>query len=298
MIIDTHQHVFWHGKDDAGLIADMDAQGIDLAWLLSWEIPIGQDNSDYDKVLDPRNFDGQRLTGIPLRDLVTAARRYPDRFVVGYCPDPLSGRAADLFEAGYRIHNVRVCGEWKFRMPFDDPRCIELFRRAGTLKCPVVLHLDAPFIRGENGEQVYQKHWYGGHIDALERALQQCPETIFLGHAPGFWRFLSGDADEERSVYPTGPIQKGGRVLYLLDKYPNLYADLSAGSALNAIRRDRAFGKEFLQRYADRLTFARDIYGGDLITYLRSLELPADVMDKLLFKNAQKLIPQPAVGTA
>jgi len=31
MIIDTHQHVFWHGKDDAGLIADMDAHGIGRA---------------------------------------------------------------------------------------------------------------------------------------------------------------------------------------------------------------------------------------------------------------------------
>ena len=31
MIIDAHQHVFWHGRDDAGLISDMDEQGIDKA---------------------------------------------------------------------------------------------------------------------------------------------------------------------------------------------------------------------------------------------------------------------------
>ena len=37
MIIDAHQHVFWHGRDDAGLIADMDEQGIDKAWALTWE---------------------------------------------------------------------------------------------------------------------------------------------------------------------------------------------------------------------------------------------------------------------
>ena len=35
MIIDSHQHVFWHGRDDAGLVADMDQHGIDLAWLLT-----------------------------------------------------------------------------------------------------------------------------------------------------------------------------------------------------------------------------------------------------------------------
>ena len=38
-IIDTHQHVFWHGRDDKGLVADLDDHGIEYAWLLSWEIP-------------------------------------------------------------------------------------------------------------------------------------------------------------------------------------------------------------------------------------------------------------------
>ena len=38
MIIDTHQHVFWHGRNDANLVADMDGCGIQQAWLLSWEV--------------------------------------------------------------------------------------------------------------------------------------------------------------------------------------------------------------------------------------------------------------------
>ena len=37
MLIDSHQHVFWHYRNDADLVADMDAHGIDLAWLLTWE---------------------------------------------------------------------------------------------------------------------------------------------------------------------------------------------------------------------------------------------------------------------
>jgi len=28
MMIDFHQHVFWHGRDDLGLIANMDEHGI------------------------------------------------------------------------------------------------------------------------------------------------------------------------------------------------------------------------------------------------------------------------------
>lgn len=28
MLIDSHQHLFWHGRNDAGLVADLDEQGI------------------------------------------------------------------------------------------------------------------------------------------------------------------------------------------------------------------------------------------------------------------------------
>ena len=38
-IIDSHQHVFWHNRDDKGLVQDMDEHGIETAWLLTWEIP-------------------------------------------------------------------------------------------------------------------------------------------------------------------------------------------------------------------------------------------------------------------
>ena len=38
MLIDAHQHPFWHGRDGAGLLADMDQYGIDRAWLLTWEV--------------------------------------------------------------------------------------------------------------------------------------------------------------------------------------------------------------------------------------------------------------------
>src|SRR4051794_24536281 len=214
MIIDSHQHVFWHGKDDAGLVADMDAQGIAVAWLLSWEVLPWEDERSYHRVLNPLHFRPDAShAGIPLSDLLLARSRYPDRFVVGYCPHPLSGSAPELFEAAYRIHGARVCGERKFRIPFDDPRCLELFRKAGELGCPVVLHLDVPYLpHAESGRPVYQRSWYGGTVENLERALKACPETVFVGHAPGFWREISGDADADPSAYPKGPVTPGGRL--------------------------------------------------------------------------------------
>ena len=82
MIIDTHQHVFWHGKDDAGLIADMDDHEISLAWLLSWEIPPSEDHADYHSVLNSIHVrpDGTH-PGITLGDLVQTRNRYPDRYL-------------------------------------------------------------------------------------------------------------------------------------------------------------------------------------------------------------------------
>ncbi len=294
MIIDTHQHVFWHGRDDRGLVADMDEHGIDLAWLLSWEVPPFEDNGTYHAVLNPihARVDGTHA-GIPLSDLLLVRDRYPKRFEVGYCPHPAIGHAPKLFEAAVKIHGVRICGEWKFRMLFDDPRCLELFRVAGRLGCPVVLHLDVPYLSDKEGKPAYFKNWYGGTIDNLERALQACPETIFIGHAPGFWREISGDADKDARVYPKGRVKKGGRLMPLFERYPNLYADLSAGSGLAALRRDSRHARIFLERFADRLLFGRDIYGGDLLTYLKARKLPRKVFDAILYKNAKRLLAAP-----
>jgi predicted TIM-barrel fold metal-dependent hydrolase len=76
----------------------------------------------------------------------------------------------------------------------------------------------------------------------------------------------------------------------MLERYPNLYADLSAGSGLRALRRDVKHGREFVIRFADRLLFARDYYGDELLEFLRALDLPQDVAEKIYFRNAQKLV--------
>ncbi|HXG23918.1 MAG TPA: amidohydrolase family protein [Chthonomonadales bacterium] len=292
MLIDTHQHIFWHGRDDAGLVADMDEQGIELAWLLSWEILPHEDESAYHGALNPLHVRPNGThPGIPLCDLVLARSRYPNRFVLGYCPHPQWADAPALFESAYRIHGVRVCGEWKFRILFDDPRCLEVFRVAGRLKCPVVLHLDVPYMRdAQTGQLKYQRSWYGGTVENLERALKACPETIFIGHAPGFWREISGDADTATEAYPKGPVTPGGRLYALFDNYPNLWADLSAGSGLNALRRDPEHARRFLEQYADRLLFGRDYYGGELMEFLKSLDLPLKVQENIFYRNAERLM--------
>ena len=99
-------------------------------------------------------------------------------------------------------------------------------------------------------------------LPLLERALQKFPKTKFLGHSQTFWIEMSGDAPTEkeaRNQWGKGSVAPGGRVPELFAKYPNLYGDLSANSAGQAILRDPAFGLEFLETYADRLFFATDM---------------------------------------
>ena len=139
----------------------------------------------------------------------------------------------------------------------------------------------------------YFEGWFGGTIDNLERALIACPETIFIGHAPGFWREISADAVECPDMYPDGPVAMTGRLYGLFDRNPNLYADLSAGSGLTALKRDPEHAVGFIRRYADRLLFGRDYYGGDLMEFLQTLDLDDSIRGKIFRTNAESLVAAP-----
>jgi len=297
-MIDTHQHVFWWNKDDTGLIADMDAHGIEYAWLLTWEMAPEEHSESYVQALNPTRMrpDGT-LEGIPLEDILVATRNYPDRFVPGFCPHPLRGNAPARLKAAANMYGIKVCGEWKFRIPFDDPRCVMLFRMAGELGLPVVLHLDVPFLPDENGNIVYQSMWYGGTVENLERALKACPETLFIGHAPGFWREISADAHTENDIYPKGPVKAPGAIHRLLETYDNLYADLSAGSGRFALARDPEHAKKFLKDFSTKLLFARDYYGTELHDFLSTLPLDAETLENIYWRNAEKLVAAPTKET-
>ena len=92
-------------------------------------------------------------------------------------------------------------------------------------------------------------------------------------------------------AYPAGPVTPGGKLWTYLDNYPNLWCDLSAGSALNAISRDPAVGRKFLLRYPDRCLFARDYFDGRLHEFIRACKLPDAVYRKIMSGNALRLVP-------
>ncbi len=286
-IIDAHNHADWLGHDLDATLANMDAHGIDVTWLLTWEAPADECDPMYVSHCPAWDQAGP----LPLASALSYVTRAPERFVLGYAPDPRRPDTLDRLRGAIELYGVRVYGELKLRMMYDNPDAIEIYRFCAEQGLPVVVHLDYAYDR--NTRYPRPNYWYGGGIEAFERAVAACPDTVFLGHGPGFWAHISNDDLYLKEPYPKGAVIPGGAVERMLDTYPNLWCDLSAGSALGALSRDRKYGREFLIRYADRLTFARDCFDGRLAAFLEELALPNDVQEAIYHGNAERLVPDP-----
>ena len=285
MLIDAHNHPHYYGYGGEALIQNMDEQGIDKMWLLSWEIT----QEEYNVRSYQHQLSATATSGIALDDVVNVAREAPERFVLGYAPHPKRPDAIGRIKAAVDIYGIRLAGEYKSRTAFDDPDSIQLLQAFGELCLPVTIHLQYP-VPDERSGHPRGNVWYGGSIGALERAVIACPETVFIGHGQGWWAHISDDDLFDKENYPEAPTKPEGRVPEMLDRYPNMYADLSAQSGVNALRRAETHGKQFLIDHQDKLLWARDLFDSRLMDHIDKLALPKSVFDKLTYLNAQKLI--------
>lgn len=267
-MIDCHMHIHWFGYGPTKAVRHMDRLGVERAWLLGWQtIETGREPA-HNTMTNRRTYN--------------AVKKFPDRFIPFCSVDPLS-KDPEKQVRRWAERGFRGFGEHKVRLRIDNPDSVALYRLAGELGWPVLIHIDiyhpqVPF-------------WYNHNVEALEGVLRQCPEVTFIGHGPGFWREISGDADSAPPGYPTGKVTRGGRLIKLLERYPNLYCDLSARSGLNAISRDPAFGRRFLIKYHRRILYGTDMFTSDLIDYLRTLDLPEEVFRAITRENALRLVP-------
>jgi predicted TIM-barrel fold metal-dependent hydrolase len=282
MIIDAHNHPDWHGHNLLKFLDNMAAYAIDKTWLLSWESP----PDEFDPIYNDVSLGGERGP-IPFERCLAYFQHSPERFVLGYAPDPRRPDSIDRLQATIEIYGVRVCGEIKLRMMYDNWDALRMFRFCGEKGLPVTVHIDYEFSSGQKYPR--PNWWYGGGIESFERAVQACPQTNFIGHAPGFWAHISNDGLYNQEQYPKGNVLPGGTVQRMLRTYPNLYADLSAGSALNALKRDPAYAHDFLLEFQDRLLFARDDFNNALQEFLLTLTLPVEVWTKITCQNAERL---------
>lgn len=231
-------------------------------------------------------------------DVITACAKYPNRLVPFCLIDPRYGNRADMdfshLLEEYAMRGCKGIGELLPKLEFDDPRCLNLYRQAGRYGMPVLFDMqDRPDGYG-------LRDAFG--LPRLERALQQCPETVFIGHGPTFWAEISGEVPpDNRSGYPSGPIAPGGAVPRLMRQYPNLWADTSAGSGNNALTRDPAFGLEFMDEFQDKLMFGTDsCLRSDVnlvwltVATIRDLrenrKLSEQALEKIEWRNANRLL--------
>ena len=282
MIIDIHNHPDYHGYNPEKMLRNMDEQGIDITCILSLEgIPIEHDPKT------KHAFTPFSDKWVPFERCIAYKDKAPDRFLLGYTPDPRFPDAIEMLSGVIDLYDICMCGELKARMMYDNRDAIRLYRFCGQKGLPVLMHFDYEYI---TGTYPWPNYWYGGGIDVLERVLAECPETNFICHAPGFWVHISNDEQYKTNRYPKTPVVPGGKIEVLLEKYPNLYCDISAGSGHNALNRDHDHARKFLETWQDRILFGRDYFDGIHQELLKNLSLPIAILDKIYTNNARRIL--------
>lgn len=229
-----------------------------------------------------RSYEG--FTGMTNEMVLEAALRYEGRIVPFLSVDP----SPDVEEKIREIQpkGFKGFGEHKVDLKFDDPLCIKIFQICDEIGLPVLVHND-PLLH------------FPRDIEAIERILQLCPNTIFIFHGPSWWREISKEVDPSVS-YRVGKVTSGGKVEQILKEYSNAYADISAGSGYNALSRDKDYAKRFLEENSDKVMFGTDFpcfdgCGGQLgpnkihLRLLQSLELDKKVHQNIIGGNASEL---------
>ncbi len=298
MIIDMHTHIGdLRSLGDMSrkpittiedLIHRLNDEGIDKAVLLPF--PASPECVQFPCLFQPQP---------DILSQIRAGQRYPERIILFGNVDPRWGGNTDrtdfswLFECFVEMGCVGI-GEVTANLFYDDPRVVNLFRQCGEWQFPVTIHATGV------GEGQY------GLIDEpgsphLLNLLEQAPDTVIIGHGPGFWAQISADAaPADLLSYPKGPVREEGMVQKLLRDFPNLYADISAHSGYNALTRDPEYGVRFLNEFQDKLLFGTDVCFADEegrmphLNYLKERlaggDISQEVYDKITYRNALKVL--------
>lgn len=235
--------------------------------------------------------------------------RHSDRFFPFCVIDPDAKYSqSELVQVLAHVKKLGVIGFGEFKpkgMRIDDPRCMTIYAACGEVGLPVLFHTDDTYGIDDPG------------LPGLEKVLQANPKVTFIAHGPGWWASISGDVTTRKALNtrPKSKVVPGGAVQRLLDAYPNLSADISASSGLNAISRDSDYGLDFLIQYQDRLLFGSDTApdpGSDTMAtslpefvrkglfdnwghfdFLSELDLPLEVARKIYQYNARRILNLP-----
>jgi predicted TIM-barrel fold metal-dependent hydrolase len=276
-IIDIHQHTNYHGRSAEELLAHQRTMGITHTILL----PAGS------LVDSPTTHQG-KSNGLAARaggneTVLEIARAHPREFLFGANEVTDLPNARDEIEKYLKLGAV-VLGEQKFHIECDSEASRRLYSLAAEYQVPVLLH--------------FQHQTYNLGFERFGQVLEAFPRTQFIGHAQTWWGNIDKN-HEPTQLYPKGPVTPGGLTDRYLADYPNMFADLSAGSGLNALTRDEDHTRGFFERHQDKLIYGSDCadrfgrgsecQGAQTIATIRRLATSKAIERKLLYENAKKL---------
>ena len=304
-IIDMHSHAYAKTPEEISeWVRNMDEVGIEKTILLTETS--GQEFSDVQRrfAAYPGRFEiwcGFDYTGYDQQGFGPQAIRALEK-----CHQAGAGGVGELHDKGKGLVSSSVNA---FGMHPDDARMDSLFERCGQLGMPVNIHVADPIWMYEpmdntNDGLMNAFHWrldnqpeivgHSGMIDILERTVQKHSNTTFIA-----CHFANLDYDLVRL----------GQVL---ERHPNLYADISARYAETApIPR---FAAKFYAKYANRLLYGTDMgfdkemyqitfriletwdehfYQSEMFSYHWSLNgfgLPNEILRKVYRTNAEDIL--------
>jgi uncharacterized protein len=223
---------------------------------------------------------------------IADSKKYPGRFIPFVNIDPRRSSNDGNYDfypliKEYLDQGCKGFGEILANLPTNDKRMKGIYKACGKLNIPVLPDFRAPT------KSVGVIEPLG--LPYLEEVLKEFPETVIIGHGPAFWAEISGDVTpEEKECYPEGKIARPGRVDYLLEKYPNLYADLSAMSGYNAMVRDHQYAKAFLQKHFKKILFGTDYFVNRqpplIIDFVNNIGLSSEEKERIFHKNTAELL--------
>lgn len=273
--VDCHLHINHFDRSIEDTIAHMDATGTDQAFVLPLET-------------------GEGGVILHAETVLHAWHQYPDR-IIPFCQTDI--RRDDVLQRvrAYHLLGCRGIGEQKEHLPLNDRRVEAILSLCDELNWPITMH----FQDGPNG-------YNQGLADHLETYLKRYQRVRIIGHAQTWWANISADvpAPESGGLYPTGPVKPGGLLDRLLSQYPNLYADMSAGSGFNALSRDEDFTAGFIERHSNQLLFGSDCpcrdgqggnfkgtcYATQLAAFLERIVDDSATLKKIFSENALRAL--------
>jgi hypothetical protein len=197
------------------------------------------------------------------------------------------------------------------RVPTDDPRLDPIWQKCAELEIPVLIHTGEPFQfwqpKDKNNErwlelkqkpnryrdpQIYPP--WEQVMEEQHNVFRKHKNTIFINAHLGW---LGNDL---------------ARLGKLMDELPNMYTEI--GAVLAELGRQPRFAREWFIKYQDRIMFGKDSWNPEeYYVYFRVLEtedeyfdyyrkrhafwkmhglgLPDEVLKKLYYKNALRIIP-------